>query len=97
MWYLTLHRYVNSREEARAFIDEHLEWNYRQHQAGTILFSGPTSDRRFAIMVVKADSLEAAVRLMDDEPFVRRGYRTYEIYEWDIHQILGVGSFRKSQ
>jgi uncharacterized protein YciI len=93
MWYLTLHRYVKPREESRSVLDEHLEWNFHQQQAGRILFSGPTSDKQMGIMVLKANSIDEAKALIDTEPFVREGYRACEIYEWEIHQILGAGGF----
>lgn len=119
MLFLTLHRYYKPRAEAQAVLDEHLAWNYRQQQAGRILFSGPLWDRRatlgpggqtpeqqrlaatlpeqdrafIGVMVVRADSLAEAEALMREEPFVRHGYRTAEVYEWEMHQAFGVGPF----
>ncbi|OGA15291.1 MAG: hypothetical protein A3G25_17980 [Betaproteobacteria bacterium RIFCSPLOWO2_12_FULL_63_13] len=119
--FLTLHRYHKPRAEAQAVLDEHLAWNYRQQQAGRILFSGPVWDRRstlgpggqtpeqqrlaaalpeqdrafVGVMVVRADSLAEAEALMREEPFVRHGYRTVEVYEWELHQALGAGPFTR--
>lgn len=123
MWFLTLHRHIRPRAEGReAVLDEHLGWNYRQQQAGRILFSGPVFDRRFqlgcgamteaqrrayealsdedrafvGVMVVSAASAAEAEALLRDEPFVRGGYRVFEVFEWDVHQMLGVGPFSRA-
>lgn len=86
---------MRPRSEGRHLLDEHLAWNFRQQGAGRVLFSGPTADGQIGIMVLRAGSAAAARTIMDDEPFVRHGFRQYELYEWEVHQVLGVGAFSK--
>jgi len=56
MWYLVLRRAVKPRKEWTVDLDQHLGWMKQQHETGTILFSGPTSDRKFGIYVIRAGS-----------------------------------------
>ena len=93
MWYLVLSRVNTSPDEVRKMSQEHLAWMERQHQSGKVLFSGPTPDRSIGIYVVKAGSYDEARALVDTDPFHVAGLRGYEIIEWEIHQVLGVGMF----
>jgi uncharacterized protein YciI len=56
MWYLVLRRPVKPREEWTVTLDQHLLWMKQQHEAGKILFSGPTPDRKLGIYVIRAGS-----------------------------------------
>ena len=93
MWYLVLSRVKTSSDEVRKMSQEHLGWMERQHQSGNVLFSGPTPDRSIGIYVVKAGSYDEARALVDTDPFHVAGLRGYEIIEWEIHQVLGAGTF----
>ena len=93
MWYLVLSRVNTSPDEVRKMSQEHLAWMERQHQSGKVLFSGPTPDRSIGIYVVKAGSYDEARALVDTDPFHVAGLRGYEIIEWEIHQVLGAGTF----
>ena len=94
MWYLTLHRWVGDREAAiKSSLNDHLAWMREQQFAGKVLFSGPSHDGELGIIVfghISRADLDATCR---HEPFVARGYREYEVVEWDVHQLLGVGGF----
>jgi hypothetical protein len=46
MWYLIQRRGIKPREEWTVNLDQHLVWMKKQHEAGRILFSGPTPDRK---------------------------------------------------
>ena len=93
MWYLVLSRRKATPEEMGANIQGHLAWMQRQHQDANVLFSGPTTDRTTGIYVVRADSVEQARSIADTDPFHELGLREYEMLEWEVHQILGAGSF----
>ena len=54
MWYLVLRRDVRPRAEWALGLDDHLRWMRTQHEAGTILFSGPSRDRQYGIYVVRS-------------------------------------------
>ena len=93
MWYLVLSRPSAPREQVRPHAPEHLAWMRRQHGAGSVLFSGPTADRSVGIYVVRAASLDEARRVADSDPFHANAVRSYEMLEWEVHQVLGAGAF----
>jgi uncharacterized protein YciI len=97
MWYLVLRRSVKPREEWTVSLDQHLAWMKQQHEAGTILFSGPTTDRKYGIYVVKAGSKEDAEKIAAADPYTAAGFCAFEVLEWEVHQILGAGSFTATE
>ena len=97
MWYLIHRKPVRPREEWTVSLDEHLVWMKQQHEAGRILFSGPTSDRKLAIYVIRAGSREEAERIAGSDPYTKAGFCVFEIFEWEIHQMLGVGPFTSAE
>ena len=60
MWYLVLRQATKPRTEWTVTLDQHLVWMKRQHDTGKILFSGPTTDRKYGIYVIRADSKDEA-------------------------------------
>lgn len=94
MWYLLLsHRDLppvddDARDKAR---EGHFAFLRKQHDAGKILFSGPTADRSMGIYVIKADSHDEAVAIADEDPMHIYKVRRPEVIDWDIHQIMGAG------
>jgi uncharacterized protein YciI len=94
LWYLTLHRWVGDREEAiKTSRDDHLAWMREQQFAGRVLISGPSHDGDLGIIVFAHMSRADLDALCRQEPFVARGQREYEVVEWVVHQLLGVGGF----
>ncbi len=97
MWYITMRRAVRPREEWTVTLDEHLVWMRQQHEAGRILFSGPTPDRQLGIYVIRADSRAEAERIAASDPFTQPGDCTFDLIEWEVHQLLGVGPFSAAE
>jgi uncharacterized protein YciI len=97
MWYLILRRPVKPREEWSVTLDQHLGWMKRQHEMGTILFSGPSSDRKYGIYVIKAQSKEDAAKIAASDPYTAAGFCAFEVIEWEVHQILGAGPFKAAE
>ena len=93
MWYLVLSRPSVPREQVRPHAPEHLAWMRRQHGAGSVLFSGPSADRSVGIYVIRAPSLDEARLVADSDPFHAKAVRSYELLEWEVHQVLGAGAF----
>ena len=94
MWYLTLHRWTGDREEAiKSSLDDHLAWLRQQQFAGKVLIAGPSHDGDLGIIVFGHMSRAGLDALCRQEPFVARGLREYEVIEWDVHQLLGIGGF----
>lgn len=91
MWYLIISRPVAPRDEVVRHLTAHGAWQQRQHEAGIVLFSGPTRDRSAGIYVLRAQSLEHAQAIADSDPLHVEGVRRYELLEWEAHQVLGAG------
>ena len=94
MWYLMLSHTdmppvsADVRKDALA---KHFQFLRRQHDAGKILFSGPTPDRSLGIYVIKADSHEEADAIAAEDPMHAMRVRRAEIIDWEVHQIMGAG------
>jgi uncharacterized protein YciI len=97
MWYLVLRRPVKPREEWTISLDQHLVWMKQQHEAGRILFSGPSTDRKYGIYVIRAGSKDEAEKIAATDPYTAGGFTTFDLIEWEIHQIMGVGPFTSAE
>ncbi len=93
MWYLVMRRPLKPRSEWTVSLDEHLVWMKKQHDTGKILFSGPTTDRKFGIYVIRAESKSEAEQLAATDPYTAAGFTAFDLYEWEVHQIMGAGNF----
>ena len=97
MWYLIHRRGIKPREEWTVNLDQHLAWMKQQHESGRILFSGPTPDRKLGIYVVRAGSREEAERIAASDPYTEAGFCTFDLFEWDVPQIMGAGPFTSAE
>ena len=97
MWYLVLRRPVKPREEWTVSLDQHLVWMKQQHESGTILFSGPTTDRKFGVYVIRANSKNEAEKIAASDPYTAAGFCAFDLFEWEVHQIMGVGPFTAAE
>ena len=88
---------MKPRDQFTVTLDQHLVWMQQQHEAGRILFSGPTPDRSRGIYVIRAGSREEAERIAASDPFTAAGCTTFELIEWEVHQVLGVGPFTATE
>ena len=93
MWYLVLRQATKPREQWTVTLDQHLAWMKQQHEAGTILFSGPTTDRKYGVYVIRAGSKPAAAQIAAGDPYTAAGFCSFELLEWEVHQIMGAGPF----
>lgn len=100
MWYLVLRRPLRPRSEWLCQGDEHLTWMKEQHDTGKIYLSGPskaqdptTGSRRYGMYLIRAGSYEEADQIAASDPYTAAGDCDYELIEWEIHQIMGVGPF----
>jgi len=97
MWYLVLRRPTKPRYQWTVTLDQHLVWMKQQHQAGKILFSGPTTDRKYGVYVIRADSKQEAEQIAASDPYTAAGFCAFELLEWEVHQIMGVGPFTSAE
>lgn len=85
---------AGSQDARREHFDEHKAWVVEMEGAGHVFLAGPLLDESYqpsgsGLIVVRADSLEEAKRIVDGEPFHQRGLRTYRLVPWRINE----GSF----
>lgn len=60
-------------------------------------FSGPTPDRKFGIYVIKAESRAEADQIAASDPYTAAGLCQYDLYEWEVHQVMGAGPFSAAE
>ena len=93
MWYVVMSKSVGPREAIRGREPENLGWMKDQHEAGRVLFSGPTTEG-VGIWVLRGASKDDVSALLQTHPWVKDGLRDVsEVYEWNVVQALGVGRF----
>ena len=92
-WFLAQRRAVKPREEWTVTLDQHLVWMKAQHESGSIVLSGPTPDRKVGIYLIRAADRAEAERIAAGDPYTAAGFTSFELIEWEIHQILGAGAF----
>ena len=97
MWYLVLRRPVKPREQWTVTLDQHLAWMKQQHDSGKILFSGPTSDRKYGVYVIRAADRAEAEKIAAGDPYTAAGFSGFELLEWEVHQIMGAGPFSAAE
>ena len=90
-FYLVLRHHASPIDD-HTRVTEHLAWMRGQHERGTVLISGPSSDGATGIYVVRAWSHEDAAALAATDPLSGDGVRV-EVIDWNVHQIMGIGSF----
>ena len=62
----------------------HLEYLDRMVAEGTIYLRGKFSDGSGGLTIYRAESLEAARKLAEADPFVSSGARRLELHEWEM-------------
>ena len=83
--------------QRKSSLDEHLAWIKEQHEAGTILMSGPSPDLSLGMYLIRAKSREEAESIAASDPYTVVGDSTYELQQWNIRQIMGVGPFTAAE
>ena len=82
-------------EDVQATLPDHLAYQREQEIAGNLAFAGPLSDMTGELMqgtgliVYRAESLEAARTLAENDPMHKTGARSFTIRRWLINE----GSF----
>ena len=93
MYFVCLRYPLRPRAEWKVTLQEHLDWIKSQHEAGTVIMSGPSRDKSVSVYVIKTDSLASAEAIAAADPFTAGGDCRFELIDWDVHQIMGIGSF----
>jgi len=79
-------------QDVKASLPAHLGYQAELERAGTLAFAGPMSDESGAHMqgvgmiVYRAENLDAARALADDDPMHQSGARSYVLRRWMINE-----------
>jgi uncharacterized protein YciI len=76
---------------------EHQAWQRGRHEAGEVVISGPSVDRKMGIYLLRCESREEAETIAGSDPHHVQGNSTYELIEWEVHQMMGEGSFSSEE
>lgn len=63
---------------------DHVAFLERMAAAGRIALRGRFIDGSGGLTIFKAESLEEARRMAEDDPYVRNGARSLELHEWNM-------------
>jgi uncharacterized protein YciI len=93
MWFFCKRTHLHAPGERKCTLDTHLAWMKVQHEAGHIVMSGPSPDLKLGMYLIRAGSREEAEAIAASDPYTVAGDSTYELTQWNIRQIMGVGPF----
>jgi hypothetical protein len=62
-----------------------------QPEAGTIALSGPSPDHTLGMYLIRTSSRDEAERIAASDPLTAAGACAYELIDWQIDEIMGVG------
>lgn len=65
-------------------IQRHVDHLRSLGQAGRLVLCGPFADHPSGLVVVRAKDKEEAIGIAERDPFVRDGFRTFEVRKWLI-------------
>jgi uncharacterized protein YciI len=81
--YILISSYTAPLEAVNVQLDNHREWLRSHYEAGRILVSGRRSPINGGVIVIRAESRDEVETLLADDPYVRHGLVSYEIYAFD--------------
>jgi uncharacterized protein YciI len=62
----------------------HIAHLRRLDEQGRLVMCGPFKDYKGGMVVVKAESLDAARQIAESDPFIKEGFETYELRTWEL-------------
>lgn len=93
MFFLCLRENIRPRNERTVAQGTHMKWMQQRHTDGSILMSGPNADRTLGMYLIRADGPDEADRIARSDPYTVAGDCRFRLIQWEVHQIMGIGSF----
>ncbi len=90
--YVAMSTPIKEPQEVKAALPAHLAYQAELERAGSLAFAGPMSDETGAqmqgmgLIIYRADSLEAARSLAEEDPMHKTGARTFSLRRWMINE-----------
>lgn len=75
---------ITDAEKNKEVRPAHLEYIDRLYQADKVAMAGPFTDGKGGMIIYKADSLEEAMQLAENDPVIVEKCRTLELREWNV-------------
>lgn len=72
------------RSAYEVYLPAHREYLQQLDADGTLVLSGPFTDRRGGMVMIRAESEEAARAIVEADPLVSSGVDTYELRHWRL-------------
>jgi hypothetical protein len=47
--------------------------------------------------LIRADSRQEAEQIAASDPYTAAGFCTFDLFEWEVHQIMGAGPFTAAE
>lgn len=83
-YYVYILTIVVERSEYEVHLPAHREYLRQLDADGSLVLSGPFTDRRGGMILIRAESEAAARAIADADPLVKHGVDTYELRHWRI-------------
>jgi len=65
-------------------IRAHVRHMKKLDEEGKLVLCGPFTDYRGGMVILKVDTLEEAIEIAENDPFVKEGYETCDIRTWEL-------------
>ncbi len=80
--YVIMLNKVPNCEMTKETIGRHVSHLRRLHKSGRLILCGPFADYPSGMVVVNASTKAEAIQIAESDPFVKEGFRTYEVHTW---------------
>lgn len=74
----------NAGQDGAQLLQAHIDYLTDLRGQGVVLANGRLLNGWGGIVLYRAASLEEARALVERDPFVQHGIRSYELFEWDV-------------
>lgn len=77
-------------EEILPFVPDHLSYMMQLEKEGILFASGPFIEPGILVgaglTILRAENRLQAKSYLDEEPLVKRGMRSYQLFEWELRE-----------
>jgi uncharacterized protein len=88
--FVALNHVVAPASEIAPFVADHLVYMNKLEADGLLWASGPFIEEGVLVgdglTILSTPTIEAAERLMREEPLIKRGLRTFELRKWELRE-----------
>ncbi|WP_102349062.1 YciI family protein [Bacillus sp. Marseille-P3661] len=71
----------------KQYREEHLEYLKELAAQGKVLAKGRFTDGTGGLVIYLGESLKEVTALVENDPFIAHGARSYEIHEWEMKML----------